>query len=104
MFVTLSEWPFDPALRRVVREGRRELCAFFPVVETYLAYIPTYQTGMWSFALASKALHPVRDYDAGRAAELTRPFEAQLQYYNPELHAASFALPNFVKRLVEAEG
>ncbi len=101
LFVTVSESPFDPAYRHVAGEMRRELRAFFPVVETYLAYIPTYQTGMWSFALASKALHPVRDYDARRAAELLRPFEAQLKYYNPELHTASFALPNFVKRLVE---
>ncbi len=104
LLVTVSESPFDPAYRHVVRDVRRELRAFFPVVETYLAYIPTYQTGMWSFAIASKALHPLRDYDARRAAELIRPFEAQLKYYNPEVHTASFALPSFVKRLVEGGG
>jgi spermidine synthase len=101
ILVVLSESPFDPTYQHVVGQVNRDLRAYFPIVETYLSYIPTYQMGMWSFALASKQLHPVRDFGTQHAAQLIAPFSASLRYYNPELHKAAFALPNFVKRLIE---
>jgi spermidine synthase len=100
ILVVLSESPFDPTYQHVVGQVNRDLRAHFPVVETYLCYIPTYQMGMWSFALASKQLHPVRDFNPQQAEHLIAPFADELRYYNPEVHTAAFALPNFVKRLM----
>lgn len=101
VFVTLSESPFDPAYHHLVGKVHRDLETCFPVVETYLAYIPTYQMGMWSFAFASKRAHPVHDFDPAQAARLLQPFATQLRYYNPDVHRAAFALPNFVRQLID---
>lgn len=95
-----SESPFDPAFRDDIRKAQQFLGSLFPHVATYLASIPTYPMGTWSFTMASKELHPVRDFDAARAAERLAPFAADLQYYHADLHRALFTLPAFVQRML----
>jgi len=64
-----------------------------------LFYATTYPTGMWSFQLASKtAWHPVNNLDAAAADAFTSKHE--LHYYNEGIHRNAFALPNFVKTLL----
>ena len=66
----------------------------------YLAFIPTYPSGMWSFAYATKdGLHPVEAFDDAASAGFAD--QHGLQYYNAEIHRAAFALPGFVKGLLE---
>jgi len=66
----------------------------------YLAFIPTYPSGMWSFALASKgSLHPVKDFPEERAKKFVARHE--LNYYSEAIHRAAFVLPPFVHKLVE---
>lgn len=101
ILVMLSESPFDPTYRHIVGQVNRDLHSHFPIAETYLCYMPTYQMGMWSFAMASKKLHPVLGFDATQAERVIGPFAAQLRYYNHEVHRAAFALPNFVRRIIE---
>ena len=60
----------------------QNLRAVYPIVEMYQAFIPTYPSGFWSFAFASKKYHPVKDFDRNRAAN--RDFYTK--YYNEELH------------------
>lgn len=67
-------------------------------VSTILFQIPTYPSGIWSFQLASKG-----DINPRQAKkELADPFERdhKLNYYNQDMHASAFALPNYVKRLL----
>jgi len=60
--------------------------------------MPTYPGGMWSYTYASKSgLDPIGSFDVDRV----RNFKEPLRYYNEEIHKAAFALPNFVKRLIE---
>ena len=94
-----SESPFDANNAHVVKEVRHFFDDLFPIAATYLAFIPTYAMGMWSFTLGSKRLHPVDDFDVQAL-----PFADDLRYYTPEVHRAAFALPAFVKRLVQASG
>lgn len=101
MLVAQMESPFDRWFHQTIRDAHHLLGQLFPVTATYLAYIPTYPTGMWSFLLASKHAHPVRDYQPDVAAERLRPFAAALQYYNPQMHVAAFALPSFVQRMLD---
>ena len=69
-------------------------------VHCYLAYIPTYPTGMWSFSYSTKGgKHPVKDFDSGKVELFAQ--NNKLNYYNPHIHKAAFALPNFVKEMVE---
>jgi len=69
-------------------------------VFSYLAFIPTYPTGMWSFAYASKgAAHPLHDFDAAKADAFAKAHN--LQYYNPGMHQATFCLPTFVTHMLD---
>jgi spermidine synthase len=57
----------------------------------------TYPAGYWAFTYGSKGLCPLKDFrkDAVDRSGLT------FQYYNPEVHRAAFALPEFVRRDLE---
>lgn len=69
-------------------------------VFSYLLFIPTYPTGMWSFSFSSKGhVHPLNDLDDEKAWKWTE--EQGFQYYNPEVHRAAFALPNFVRDMLK---
>lgn len=69
-------------------------------VHCYLAYIPTYPSGMWSFNVARKGdLHPVEDLDIEAAAAFAEKHE--LQYYNAGVHKGAFALPTFVANMLK---
>lgn len=61
----------------------------------YLAQVPTYSVGLWSFTLATP--------DAELPGEATRASEhMQTRYYTPEVHKAAFALPRFVQDLLSS--
>lgn len=91
IMVAQSESPFYHA--DIQKSMFRNLRAVFPVVEMYQAFIPTYPSGLWSFAFASKKYHPVRDFDRQRAAN--RDFHTR--YYNEDLHLGAFMLPTFAR-------
>lgn len=65
----------------------------FPLATIYNFNNLTYPGGLWSFTFASKGLHPVHDFRADRVADSGLSF----QYYNPEIHKAAFAIPQFMK-------
>jgi spermidine synthase len=70
--------------------------AFHENVECFLAYIPTYPSGMWNFAMGYKNKPASLMFDEERYNNLN----LNLKYYNKDIHKASFALPEFVKRLL----
>ena len=68
-------------------------------VHCYLAYIPTYPTGMWSFSYSSKgSAHPIHGFDEQRVSSFSE--KHRLSYYNDSIHRSAFALPNFVKEMI----
>ncbi len=69
----------------------------FPVARVYMGFVPVYPSGMWTYTFASKGIDPIKDFDPGKV----RNFGKELKYYNEDIHIASFALPNFVKREIE---
>ncbi len=89
IMVAQSESPFYHA--EIQKNMYRNVRAVFPLVEMYQAFIPTYPSGFWSFAFASKKYHPVRDFDRERAKN--RGFYTK--YYNEDLHLGAFMLPTF---------
>jgi spermidine synthase len=65
----------------------------------YLAYIPTYLSGMWSFSFCVKGLlHPLDDIDSEKAQIFTE--KQSLNYYSYEIHQAAFILPKFVQEML----
>jgi len=68
-------------------------------VHCYLAYIPTYPTGMWSFSYSAKGnVHPLNEFEEARAKTFSEA--NQLKYYNEGIHRAAFSLPSFVKEMI----
>lgn len=68
-------------------------------VYNYFFFVPTYPSGMWSFALCTKGdLDPMRDTDVDVLEKFSE--ENGLRYYNGHIHKAAFATPNFVKTLL----
>ena len=76
IMVAQSESPFYHG--EIQKHMYRNLRAVFPIVEMYQAFIPTYPSGLWSFAFASKRYHPVRDFNREQA-EKPRLFHQLLQ-------------------------
>ncbi len=87
-----SESPFYHA--DVLRDLLAALKRQFRHVAPYLAHIPTYPSGMWSFTFVSDAVDP-------RKAKLRAVpgLEDSLQYFHPELFHAAFVTPQYVRRL-----
>ena len=73
----------------------------YKLSKMYLAYIPLYPAGMWSFCYASKGANPLGDDCLQRVEQGLDNFNADLKYYNPEVHRGSFALPNFVRDIID---
>lgn len=85
------------AFQRIVATLR----AVFPVVRPYLVYIPIY-CAWWGMAAASESVDPCAlNADEAQRRIAQRKLE-NLQYYNGAVHQAAFALPNFVRRLLDA--
>ncbi|MGB1205262.1 MAG: polyamine aminopropyltransferase [Chitinophagales bacterium] len=68
-------------------------------VHCYLVFIPTYPSGMWAFSYSSKGNIRPSDFDSIEAKAFSQ--EHNLQYYNENVHLAAFALPNFVKNMID---
>jgi spermidine synthase len=66
----------------------------------YLATIPSYPGGLWSFTFCSATVDPVKRAPAALDAGL----QARLNYYSPHVHTAAFALPVFAKKMLERAG
>ena len=64
-----------------------------------LFFVPTYPTGMWSFQYGIKGDITINEV---KNKNEIQEFVAKegLRYYNEDIHANTFALPNFVKELV----
>ena len=70
-------------------------------VNTYLAHIPTYPTGLWSFTCATKGnvhhLNSLNDEAANAFSE-----KHNLKVYDAQVHRAAFVLTPFVRKMLNA--
>ncbi len=102
----LFEDSFYKNLKKALREGgiiaqqsgtpfyhSEELCGavknlkkIFKNVAIFLAYIPTYPSGMWSFVMASD--EPIK---------MRRNPKLNTKYFNEEMYLSSMVLPEFIK-------
>ena len=85
-----------------LKAARALLQRVFPIVRTYICGIPAYPGVMWSFTAASESIDPARiDFAAARAR--LRALGVPTGWYTPEVHAAAFALPNFLRAALEMD-
>lgn len=62
----------------------------------YLAVVPSYPGGLWSFTLCSLKKSP----GLIEASSDRKEAPSCLQYYNKDIHRSAFALPEFVKKII----
>ncbi len=91
IFVCQTESPFYNG--DVVRGVCEKLRGLYAHVAPYLAHIPTYPSGLWSFSFASDRVDP----------QVAKPraedgFLDALKYYSPEVHGAAFVTPRYMGR------
>jgi spermidine synthase len=89
-----TESPFDRTNRSVIRDIYKSLRNVFQHTHMYLASIPTYPFGLWSFAFASNSINPVK------TPPIAEYVPQELKYYNYEYARHAFALPNFVREII----
>jgi len=91
MMVAQTESPFFN--EDLIKSSFASISKLFPHTYLYLASVPSYPSGLWSFTIGSKQTDP-------RMIEGWKHEPLPLRYYNPRVHAASFALPGFVAELI----
>lgn len=77
-------------------ETQHKLRKLFAEVHPYLGPVPLYGTGVWSWSWCSNTGEPLRAVHERQEAIVEGS-----KAYNPELHQAIFALPNYVKRALK---
>ena len=84
-----------------ITEALQELSRFFPRSGLYLSVVPTYIGGFMALSWATKGGKPLGTA-AGikKAAKAYKKAKLKTDYYNPAVHAAAFALPNWIAKLV----
>lgn len=92
IFIAQTETPFY--LPEVVKRVYDDAKAIFPVTKLFMAAIPTYPSGYWSFTVGSKKYDP-------ETANVPKTLSFETKYYTPRLHKASFVLPKFVEEVLK---
>jgi spermidine synthase len=84
-----------------ITDALKELAHFFPQSGLYLTVVPTYIGGFMALSWACKGTKRLGT-SAGirQAATRFRAAKLKTDYYNPAIHAAAFAFPEWIKRLV----
>lgn len=89
LMVCLGQSPFLDA--ESMKATCKKLKTVFPIVKPYMATVPTYPGGMWSFVIGSKKYsEPVK-----------RDLPKDTEYFNSDILEACFKLPEFVKKNLE---
>ncbi|MGI6405465.1 MAG: polyamine aminopropyltransferase [Syntrophaceticus sp.] len=89
LFAAQTESPFVNG--DLIASVYSKISSLFPITGLYLAPVPTYPSGSWSFTIGSKNYDPLAARNVGLEG---------LRYYNTGMHQAAFQLPNFLQELL----
>ena len=91
IFIAQTETPFflPDTVKKVFNDAKSN----FPITKMFMAAIPTYPGGYWSFTIGSKKYDPSN-------VDITKIPEMDTKYYTPRLHNAAFVLPRYVEKLL----
>ena len=84
---------------REITDALAELRASFRQCGLYLTVVPTYIGGYMALSWAGKGKRLGAPAGIKRARAAFARAKLKTDYYNPEIHAAAFALPEWIKRL-----
>ena len=83
-----------------ITEALEELAEFFPQSGLYLTVVPSYIGGFMALSWAGKGKKLGTPAGLRKAAAAFKKSRIKTDYYNSNVHGASFALPEWIKRLV----
>lgn len=82
-----------------ISDALAELRAAFPQCGLYLTVVPTYIGGFMALSWGGKGKRLGTPAGLKRARAAFAAAKLKTDYYNPAIHAAAFALPEWIKRL-----
>jgi spermidine synthase len=97
ILINQNESPYYASYRHEMKRAQSKIKKVFPIAMTYQYHMPTYPSGHWLFGFASKKYHPIHDFDPKTWTDLG----LKTKYYNTDLHVGCFAIPNYVKELLD---
>ncbi|WP_066873893.1 polyamine aminopropyltransferase [Clostridium mediterraneense] len=97
ILVNQHESPYYAEYAKSMKRAHKRIRESFPICRVYQAHIPTYPSGHWLFGFASKKYDPINSDKIDEWNKLG----LETKYYNTEIHRGAFALPNYVKNLLE---
>ena len=97
ILVNQHESPFYEADAYAMQRAHKRIAQTFPICAVYQAHIPTYPSGHWLFGYAAKSRQPIEKVDFSAWEKLA----LDTRYYNTDLHVGAFALPCYVRRLLD---
>jgi spermidine synthase len=80
-----------------MKKAHAKIRKTFPISRVFGFNTPTYASGYWYFGFASKKYDPIADFKP----EAWTKLGLETKYYNIDLHKGSFALPTYVKNILE---
>ncbi|MCT4593129.1 MAG: polyamine aminopropyltransferase [Anaeromicrobium sp.] len=98
ILVNQHESPYYDRDAHEMKRAHRKIKKLFPISKVYQFHMPTYPSGHWLFGFASKKFDPVKDIKVKAWNDLG----LKTKYYNTDLHVGSFALPTYVRELLES--
>jgi len=96
IMVNQHESPYYPNDALAMQKAHKRIKSVFPIARIYQAHIPTYPSGHWLFGFASKGFDPIANLNPNWDT-----LGLKTRYYNTELHKGCFALPSYVRELME---
>jgi len=83
-----------------ITDALKELTRFFPQSGLYLTVVPSYIGGFMALCWAGVGARLGTPAGIKRAAARFKKAKLKTDYYNPEIHGAAFAFPEWIKRLI----
>lgn len=98
ILINQHESAFYEDVRSEMVRAHQKIKKIFPIAKVYGFNIPTYASGYWYFGFASKKFDPIND----QQKEKWESFGLKTKYYNSALHSGCFALPSYVRDILES--
>jgi len=92
LMVVQSESPIF--YQDIFRSINKNIGRVFPNTFVYLAAVPTYVSGPWSFTMGSKIYNPLK-------LDSDRKQVPGLKYYSNSMHTSVFCLPRFISDMLK---
>lgn len=99
ILVNQNESPYYDQFSHEFKRAHSKIKNIFPVSKVYQFHMPTYPSGHWLFGFASKGIDPVNN----DKIDLWNDLGIKTRYYNTDIHRGAFALPTYVKDMMNHE-